>query len=597
MSGPPETYTPGKKDHERNTASRINAEKRALALLVILAVIIRVVWWISSIRSIENEGAEYLRLAESLFSGKGFIGIFGGPQLIQHPLYPILIGSVDLVAGDLELSGRIISLICGIALLIGIVFVTRQLFGARAALLAALLAAVHPVLVGLSVAVLSECLAMFLTIWGVYFAIQGMNKRTRFHGALCGTCLGLGYLARPEVLFFSPIIAAILCVWGGLYNGRMIAAIHNGVAPLCVALAVSAPWMIYLSAQVGRFQWEGKSVLVHSLNMRMRVGNMTVAEAHVGVRPSNRLPVLFDKGMMLDADDQAALIREHYVPFTKRIREVLDAVSFRARAVKWKLESASFLGSPWLPLIGLVGLTFSGWWRRHWGGGVLLAGVGAFQLSTLLLVEFHFDRYFFPLVPMMIPWTAAGLDVLIGLGSRMLSAIGSTETRARTAMAAAALAAIVICAKAYPPARQVYDLHASQDEAVKLLGQWIRQEAIKIDSSRERPIVMASSSLVPFYSGGVLALLPYGDLKDVLEYIHRKAPDFIVLEASQRNWMPYTLDWIEKGIPDPCAVLLKQVESPMSGVKQVWRWTCRAKEFEQNLHIVGASKKHFNEVQ
>src|SRR5262249_38685540 len=55
---------------------------RILLPILIVALSLRIAWVITQTNVIENEGAEYLRIAQSLRSGVGYSGMMSGPELL-----------------------------------------------------------------------------------------------------------------------------------------------------------------------------------------------------------------------------------------------------------------------------------------------------------------------------------------------------------------------------------------------------------------------------------------------------------------------------------------------------------------------------------
>jgi hypothetical protein len=98
----------------QTTRSRLSWLVIAIPLLV-LSLAIRLAamrYW--GIGPIENEGAEYARMAENLRNGVGLVGIPSpGKELLFNPLYPLLISGVSFLTNDCERAARLISLFMG----------------------------------------------------------------------------------------------------------------------------------------------------------------------------------------------------------------------------------------------------------------------------------------------------------------------------------------------------------------------------------------------------------------------------------------------------------------------------------------------------
>ncbi|MBN2224364.1 MAG: glycosyltransferase family 39 protein [Deltaproteobacteria bacterium] len=110
-------------------------------------------------------GTEGLR---SLFLN-GFTGNFS--------IYPILIYFVNLFVGDPILSGQLVSLFFGSLLIVTVYFLTKEMMGPRAGLLAAFLTAAHPLLIRYSVEVLKDSMLFFFAITSVVLALAGHERK------------------------------------------------------------------------------------------------------------------------------------------------------------------------------------------------------------------------------------------------------------------------------------------------------------------------------------------------------------------------------------------------------------------------------------
>jgi hypothetical protein len=68
--------------------------------------------------------------------------------------------------------------------------------------------------------------------------------------------------------------------------------------------------------------------------------------------------------------------------------------------------------------------------------------------------------------------------------------------------------------------------------------------------------IMGNSYVLVHYSQGTLNYLPYASGPLALEYIRKKHPDFIALYSLDPA--PYIEEWMQSGIPDPCAREIKR---------------------------------------
>src|SRR5947209_502327 len=115
----------------------------ALAVLA-LALVVRVVQIAATPhwRPI-SDPADYVRHAISIAHGHGMAASFvphGGPSAFRPPAYPYMLGGVFAVSGDSLTAGRIASALLGVVTVALIGVIAEQLFGARAGLVAMLIA-------------------------------------------------------------------------------------------------------------------------------------------------------------------------------------------------------------------------------------------------------------------------------------------------------------------------------------------------------------------------------------------------------------------------------------------------------------------------
>jgi hypothetical protein len=158
--------------------------------------------------AIEMDGIGYATMAEQFVRG-----LFG--QALGNvfpPFYPLFVGLFHLVIPDVELAGRLVSLVFGILLIyVSFIFAKRILGSGGKAVLVAFLVALHPYLVRYSGTVLSESLATLLFTVTVFTFYTGWQEESRWCIVASGLCLALTYLTRPEYLvFYAPFMACLL---------------------------------------------------------------------------------------------------------------------------------------------------------------------------------------------------------------------------------------------------------------------------------------------------------------------------------------------------------------------------------------------------
>ena len=232
---------------------------RWLWAILLVGVVLRVLWWLTYNHAIENEGAEYARLAENLAAGIGYHGMYGGPHVFFPPLYPILIAALSFVGIDLEIAARLISLAAGIGTIALVGYLAHRLFGEKTGLIATLLTACHPTMIALSVSTYSEGLYLCVALSAVVLTLSSIDKSSWQRAAVAGLVWGSAYLVRPEGLVFGVAFLAMAGLLVVLRSRRLIGGI-SVVAAGAVAMAiVSLPYIADLSTKAGQFRWRARA--------------------------------------------------------------------------------------------------------------------------------------------------------------------------------------------------------------------------------------------------------------------------------------------------------------------------------------------------
>jgi len=227
--------------------------KWVLVLILGIALAARVgaaYWWQSRLPDARalayGDSASYWVLAQHLVRGEPYrYGIDQSPAF-RTPGYPLLLAGLFCVIGDNPpvIWARLLGAILGTATVGGLMWLTRQLFDARTAVVAGLLAAVYPGAIGMSVFVLSEapfCLVMVgqLICW-VKLSASTQPRPAIAWSAAVGGLAGIATLIRPSWLLFTPLAVGVSLLWGRHPRRDALRAIV-----ILLALAVTmCPWWI-----------------------------------------------------------------------------------------------------------------------------------------------------------------------------------------------------------------------------------------------------------------------------------------------------------------------------------------------------------------
>lgn len=505
-----------------------------LWLIVLVALCIRAYWLtMHGGAEIDNDGANYVRAAESLLRGMGYVGIWHRPELLHPPLYSMLVAGATLVTRDSVLAARLVSLAAGTLLVVPVYLVTRRVYGHRVAFIAGSLIAFEPLLVALSVRELSVALFLTFFMFGVYWAMRALDFKRHQDGIFVGAFFGFAYLTRPEALLYLFVVLAFL--WSAAFVRKipLRALVATSLAMVIPCAILAAPYVGYLHTQTGRFMWEGKSGLNYAIGARLLNG-MSFAQAAIGVNEQ-----LVEEGPLANA---AGFVKQQ-----PKAHSAGEVARYARAAIRVQASNLyHLLLTPAYGSVALLGLAFLGLFRSSWSTdrtlheaffGVLVLAICFSMLSVLWM----WDYYPSALLPFIVIWAAKGVTEMdeflrstVASFNRRLPSLEHVWLGVCGVLAAAIVAAGVI------DLRQT-SRHLS---AAEELGAWLRGHQARVGT------VMSSGTAVAFYAHDWWWPLPYATSSVALRYIHVKRPAFVVLSSADAEGAPYVTSWLREGIPD-----------------------------------------------
>jgi 4-amino-4-deoxy-L-arabinose transferase-like glycosyltransferase len=227
-----------------------------LALLVRLIV----VWRIHRTYVPQTDASQFDLLASRISDGHGFgsspqPGMIG-PTALRAPLYPLFLGAVYVVFGAGSWTwGLVANAILGAIVVALLGVIASQLLGRRVALVAMVVAALHPAMVMTGSSLQLEPLLTCLCLAGLAAALQHRRApRGVLWPIVAGACLGLGMLTREQAFFFLPAVAWLLLTAGGRgARWRDATAWRAIAATAAAAVLVVIPWTIRNAVQLHAF--------------------------------------------------------------------------------------------------------------------------------------------------------------------------------------------------------------------------------------------------------------------------------------------------------------------------------------------------------
>jgi Dolichyl-phosphate-mannose-protein mannosyltransferase len=540
--------------------------RRGLLLLFLLSLVLRLLWLGLGPQAIEYEGTSYARVGEDIATGRGFLRGFQEAVIIPHSApYSALIAAGVRLGLTGETAGRVISLLFGSALPVVICLIGRRLYGPVAGWLGGLLAAVHPLLVVASAAVLTEPATLTLNMLAVYFCLGALDLDSRRDPILAGSCLGLSYLCRPEGL----ILAALFAITVVAVNLPRRSLALARAALLVFAFSVFAlPYIVLLTIQTGQIRFEVKTPGALAFISRTEQGqdddqiNWAIDHDLVGT----------GIGML----STRQLVRT--LPSAPQIAW-LSLKQMRLN-LRWILRSigAPYLGQPFIGMLAALGFFASVWGPRRLSKDLPLVAIVSLSILAAGTSPFQVDRYIFPLLPPMLVWGGRGLDWLRGWTAGTATECGLAG-RVPSALAACMVAIwfALVSAVAVIGVRGTDQLSQSWtttfiEEA--RLGKWLRTFI------RWRAPVMDCGYVAAYYAGAAIVFYPWTDGDTASRYITKKNVEYLILRDRDRGRYPYFEELARSGL-DGRAELIKTFHPASGDIVRVYRW--RGKKAEVSM--------------
>ncbi|MFL5495215.1 MAG: glycosyltransferase family 39 protein [Gemmatimonadales bacterium] len=349
--------------------------------------------------------ANYLDTAHRLLSGNGF-----GRKYLSVPAYPVFLAALAAPLAATLMWVRIAQAVVA-ALGAGLTFtVADRLIGRPAAVAAALMYALDPLLVVAAALLYPEAVAATVMLGLVWFAWDAARRDSLTGSGLAGLLLGLLALFRPVALLVVPVVALWISLSTGSRPARRI--LHAGlVGLLCVG--VLAPWTYRNYRVYGRLSPISRAgtpaAPVPADEVERR--GLTVALLHEAWRE----PLVLGGRMGREFRHFWELTPERLVTDDTSRRELLHRRDPRlpvAPAFPRSLRDAVSAASSAIELIlGLAGVVLV-WKRRRPAAVLLLSIVLVYALGYALFVGKL--RYRIPILPLVFLFAGAAAATLYG---------------------------------------------------------------------------------------------------------------------------------------------------------------------------------------
>jgi 4-amino-4-deoxy-L-arabinose transferase-like glycosyltransferase len=482
---------------------------------------------------VSPDGAFYGMLARK-FLEQGF---FDSLHVYWSPLYPSLTGMVAFFVGDVEQAGKMVSVLCGGALVIPAYVLADMLAGRPVAVVTAILVAFYPFLIEQATNTTSESLyALLFACMLVSGWLALKREQARYYG-LTGALGGLLYLTRTEGCAYPllfVVFGLLLVAWRRDKRTVLRTALGEVVLVLSF-MAVASPYLLFIHGQMGRWSpgLRGLNLMTSVEEMESRAAMFTVS-ADGRHSPANEI---IAEGRVRDY---------HPAPSSARVDVKLLLTKTGERLYKvYSTYQPTLL--PGLIIVFLsLGLFATAWgMERLSREGYLLAIVACtvFGYSVVHVKE----RYFVGVIPIFLMWTAQGVVVFAGWLRGTLRHTGRL-TPQKTVWLTVPITALLLLSFAPKYVKFIALGNATpKAEEHKHAGLWVKAHM------GSGLVIMSRKPYVAFYGEGKHLYIPRADYAGILEYASRQAVDLLVIDEewipSEKPQLTFLLD--EREAPKP----------------------------------------------
>jgi len=220
-------------------------------------------------------------------------------------------------------------------------------------------------------------------------------------------------------------------------------------------------------------------------------------------------------------------------------------------------KSVLIVFSPLVVALVAVGLTSDPWdgFRLRFE---LFLGCAVLLMVGMILALAVMERYFPPVAPFVLIWTARGIRSVVDWFSRTAQNVGISRNRALTRVFSWILVAVTIgSGSGLFMAATVYSESGVLE--ARLGGTWLLSHA---PPPRR---IMAGHSPIAFYARGEYFLTPYAPADLLLQYARKYGVEYLVIDERYLDDRPQIAGWIDPSKAPPALDLLHAVNSVPGG--------------------------------
>jgi 4-amino-4-deoxy-L-arabinose transferase-like glycosyltransferase len=200
----------------RRVSLRLESFRARLAAVAAAGLALRLVYVHVLERGVRGLGDWHFfhSLPNLMADGRGFVDPFvlaargeEAATALHPPLWPLVLTPVSWLGGESALAHRTVGCVLGAGVIVLLGLLGRRIGGERTGLVAAGIAAAHPLLIAADGSLMSETLYGLLVLCVLLLALRMLEAPGRLTALALGVAIGLAALTRSEALLLLPLLA------------------------------------------------------------------------------------------------------------------------------------------------------------------------------------------------------------------------------------------------------------------------------------------------------------------------------------------------------------------------------------------------------
>jgi len=519
---------------------------------------------------INFDAVNYLKLAAS----GNMLGLSHVFHSYWSPFYPLVVALFLKISNNIELVGRLVSIVSGTLVMIPMYLYSRHYFGTRTAKITTVLFGLFPALAFLNTRAQTESLYILIITSAIFIGWVVLKRKSISLAFANGVLFGFAYLTKPEGMGFLLVFCGILglvFIYDVIKKQKWHHWIVIGLLTVTGFLVASSPYLLFLKKHTGEWtisakgkanqQFEALATgLAKDVKIKDPFRSLSDDNKHV------KIDQIYHIGSFLKAERQSGSPTVKVNPIILVRKYIENFYKVVSNGLSHALTSVILI----FMVIGLFGKS----WNRETALRelYLLSYVLFFWFVVVPLFHIN-DRYFIPLIAIVFIWAGKGFLIFIEWIEATLQEIWSGHRKLSNQSLAKIIAVIFMAGVLYLPqlgkilVRSPWDSNYwSEPMEQKIAGKWLKEYFDKT------PVIMSRGHAVDFYAGNYniaeSVTVPRNEISRVVEYAKFRGVDVIVLNERYLIAYPQLSHLLnEENIPESLELIYKYDKKP--GLKTV----------------------------